>query len=882
VASYYNGSSGGGAEIRASNGFSSTVPVYAFWFNNNTGIGNPALNTISTIINGAELSRLTSTGVTLTGLTSAVASGDLAFTDVQNAGGSGYSGGNQALLQYSNDSSSAFQMFYKSRSSVKGVGTAVQNNDDIGELSFQPEGGAGPVKSALINAAVDSTLISTSSVAARLMFWTMPAGGNFPLERLRITSSGNVGIGTTTPSNLLSVGGSASIGADYNGAAPTNGLIVEGNVGIGTTNPVAALHVVGSAFFKAPTGNTTLSIQDASSTNTWALAAQTSGLFTLFDSTNNKNPIKVEANTPTNSFYLAGTGNVGIGTSTPGSILSLNNVANFTSATSTFYSAGGLNLSAGCFAIGGNCLGLGNISGTLAVTQGGSGSTTLSGILKGSGTAAVQTAIAGTDYLAPSSLSATYPLLYSLGTFSIAFGTTTSNTWSNLQTFANGFVSQSSSTIVGNLTASGDLAVSGVSGTSTIASGQGFTIGGSQFALQQGSGRVGIGTAAPSYNLTVAGSNAGATQVASYYNGSNGGGAEIRASNGFSSTVPVYAFWFNNNTGIGNPATNVTSFITNSSEKMRIDSSGNVGIGTSTPYSRLSVWGSDTASSTLIFNIVNSASTTLFAVFDGGNAQLSGTLTQSSDRRLKTNIQSLDASTSLAAINSLSPVAYDWVDPEKGGVRQYGFIAQQVQQVFPNLVSTTSATALTPDGTLGLNYLGLIAPLVEAVQTLSSQVSNLASTVAGFAQSFTSDKVTTKEICVEKSDGSTVCVSGDQLAEVLSDGSSTPQVQISAATSPVISGTTTPPSINIQGSNPATIDVGDTYTDLGAIVHDNQGHDLSYRTFINGVLSGNILIDTSQIATDTIDYVATDNLGKHQHQHTDGDHRSGFILLELI
>jgi Concanavalin A-like lectin/glucanases superfamily len=84
---------------------------------------------------------------------------------------------------------------------------------------------------------------------------------------------------------------------------------------------------------------------------------------------------------------------------------------------------------------------------------------------------------------------------------------------------------------------------------------------------------------------------------------------------------------------------------------------------------------------------------------------------------------------------------------------------------------------------------------------------------------------------------------------------------VSTPTTPIISGTTTPPSINIQGSNPATINVGDTYTDLGAIVHDNQGHDLSYRTFINGVLSGNILIDTSQVATDTIYYVATDTWG---------------------
>jgi hypothetical protein len=36
---------------------------------------------------------------------------------------------------------------------------------------------------------------------------------------------------------------------------------------------------------------------------------------------------------------------------------------------------------------------------------------------------------------------------------------------------------------------------------------------------------------------------------------------------------------------------------------------------------------------------------------------------------------------------------------------------------------------------------------------------------------------------------------------------------------------------------------------------------LPNRTFINGVLSGNILIDTTQAATETIDYVATDTWG---------------------
>jgi hypothetical protein len=36
---------------------------------------------------------------------------------------------------------------------------------------------------------------------------------------------------------------------------------------------------------------------------------------------------------------------------------------------------------------------------------------------------------------------------------------------------------------------------------------------------------------------------------------------------------------------------------------------------------------------------------------------------------------------------------------------------------------------------------------------------------------------------------------------------------------------------------------------------------LGIRTFLNGTLVSNIVIDTSQVATDTIDYVATDTDG---------------------
>ncbi|KKS24984.1 MAG: hypothetical protein UU85_C0010G0001, partial [Candidatus Wolfebacteria bacterium GW2011_GWA2_42_10] len=45
---------------------------------------------------------------------------------------------------------------------------------------------------------------------------------------------------------------------------------------------------------------------------------------------------------------------------------------------------------------------------------------------------------------------------------------------------------------------------------------------------------------------------------------------------------------------------------------------GNIGIGTSTPYSKLTVWGSDTGSASLV-NFVNSASTSLLTVLENGN-----------------------------------------------------------------------------------------------------------------------------------------------------------------------------------------------------------------------------------------------------------------------
>jgi hypothetical protein len=74
--------------------------------------------------------------------------------------------------------------------------------------------------------------------------------------------------------------------------------------------------------------------------------------------------------------------------------------------------------------------------------------------------------------------------------------------------------------------------------------------------------------------------------------------------------------------------------------------------------------------------------------------------------------------------------------------------------------------------------------------------------------------------------------------------------------------TDTPPLIQVNDDNPAIVEVGATYNDLGATITGPQDDlDLGIQTFVNGAAMSPIEIDTSQAATDTVQYVATDQNG---------------------
>lgn len=93
-----------------------------------------------------------------------------------------------------------------------------------------------------------------------------------------------------------------------------------------------------------------------------------------------------------------------------------------------------------------------------------------------------------------------------------------------------------------------------------------------------------------------------------------------------------------------------------------------------------------------------------------------GEIAAASDRRLKKNFECIDEPLQKCA--QLCGYTYDRKDIE---LRQNGLVAQQVQQVLPNSVTAAD----DENGTLAVNYNGVVALLVNCVNELTKKVSEL-------------------------------------------------------------------------------------------------------------------------------------------------------------
>ena len=106
-----------------------------------------------------------------------------------------------------------------------------------------------------------------------------------------------------------------------------------------------------------------------------------------------------------------------------------------------------------------------------------------------------------------------------------------------------------------------------------------------------------------------------------------------------------------------------------------------------------------------------------FSVNYDGSATLSGELTVDSDARLKANITSLG--NTLSKLLLMDGKSYTLKSNES--VEKIGLLAQEIQKIFPELVKQAG----DDEGTLSVNYQGLIPILINAIKEQQKQIKAL-------------------------------------------------------------------------------------------------------------------------------------------------------------
>jgi FtsZ-binding cell division protein ZapB len=194
---------------------------------------------------------------------------------------------------------------------------------------------------------------------------------------------------------------------------------------------------------------------------------------------------------------------------------------------------------------------------------------------------------------------------------------------------------------------------------------------------------------------------------------------------------------------------------------MQMNANGNLGIGTTTPANKLDVEGSlaigasysgTTAAPTngaIIQGNVGIGTTAPSYKLDvqGGDINASGNVCSAgvpllSDQLFKTNIDTI--ASALTVIDALHPKTYYFDTLNFNGegkfnfesVKQYGFIAQEVETIMPELISYRTKAAITDSlGNIitdsytyrALHYVSLIPILTKGIQELSSANNQLQS-----------------------------------------------------------------------------------------------------------------------------------------------------------
>jgi len=653
----------------------------------------------------------------------------------------------------------------------------------------------------------------------------------------------NIGFGTTTPLSRLAVSGGASIGANYNIAAPSNGLIVQGNVGIGNSSPFYALDVGGFVNTNDTSG---YRIGGAN-----ALYASSSASQILAIGPGAGAAIIANA---TSSSLTSGLFNTAIG------YQALNLATSTSYSTAVGYQA--LKNMVVQAANSGNSTAVGYLalsSNTYGVSNDAFGYTTLHSNTTGQnntglGTRALESNTTGNDNV-------------SIGFRSLGNGVNNgANIGIGMDVMRYATTTSSNNVAIGEAAGNGNaIAYANAVGNVLVGYQNGFN-------FSTGATRNTLLGYRAGYDVTTGSNNTMLGQFNTTGASITTGSGNILIGNGVRNGLSQTG---SNQLNLGN-----LIFGTNLAADTTL-STGSIGIGTTSPTAQLSTTG-----------------TVRFSNFGAGTltTDASGNLSVSSDERLK-NIDGA-FSRGLADIVKLDPIQYHWnATSGLDTATQYaGFSAQNVQHAIPEAVgsmvapchASSSADEARDPGSgpsavrpcdsapryLTLQDRPLIAALVNAVKEIAvitgtfkdALVAWLGNAGNGIHVFFAESVRAKNELCV----GNT-CVTAEQFkAMVAAAGQTAASASAGGDTSTggVASGTSAliphlPPDIEIHGINPTHLSVGDTYADLGAVITGPTAEDrnLGLHTFVDGVLMNVPFIDTSAAGTHTISYVATNAAG---------------------
>jgi hypothetical protein len=165
-------------------------PSICVGFDYDNGFFRPGSNIIGISTAGFERARIDSSGRLLVGTSTPLGPNNSLF---QIAGDSTAAG---LQITRFNSTDGCIVNFSANRNATVGSYTTVQNGDELARLRFIAYDGASQLVAAQITSSVDGTP-GANDMPGRLVFSTTAAGASTPTERMRIDSSGNVGINRT-------------------------------------------------------------------------------------------------------------------------------------------------------------------------------------------------------------------------------------------------------------------------------------------------------------------------------------------------------------------------------------------------------------------------------------------------------------------------------------------------------------------------------------------------------------------------------------------------------------------------------------------------------------------------------------------------------------